>query len=130
MTGSCYADSVSETLDLTAEEFASWLVERAPDRLWSVDGEEQIEQALPLPCSGTELAAELRRRSGRLRLLGPAGSYAEHHRDLGALSSVAYGEGDEIAFRATWLNGGLQDREWFIVTDVLAEEANRSAHAS
>jgi hypothetical protein len=117
-------------LDLTAEEFAKWLVERAPDRLWSVDGEEQIEQALSLPCSGIELAAELKRRGGRLRLLGPAGSYAEHHRDLGALSAVAYCEGDEIVFRATWLNGGSQDREWFIVTDVLAEAANRSAHAS
>lgn len=75
----------------------------SPDRLWSVDGEEQIQQALPLPCSGTELAAEFRRRGGSLRLSGPAGSYAEHHRDLGALSSVAYGEGEEIAFRATWL---------------------------
>ena len=119
-----------ETLDLTAEDLAGWLVERAPDRLWSVDGEEQIEQTLSLPCSGTELAAELRRRGGRLRLSGPAGSYTEHDRDLGALSAVAYGEGDEIAFRATWLKDEATDHEWFITTDVLAEAANRSAQAS
>jgi len=121
---------VSETLDLTAEELAKWLVERAPDRLWSVDGEEQIEETLSLPCPGTELAAELRRRGGRLRLSGPAGSVADNDRDLGTLSPVAYGEGDEIAFRATWLDADSRGREWFIVTDVLAEAANRSANAS
>jgi hypothetical protein len=121
---------MSETLDLTAEEFANWLVERAPERLWGVDGEVQIEMARSLPCTGTELAAELKRRGGRLRLSGPPDAHAEPHRDLGRLSPVAYGKGDEIIFRAAWLNDGNKGREWFIETDLLAEEATRSAHAS
>ena len=121
---------MSATLDLTAEEFARWLIERAPDRLWSVDGEDQIEEALSLPCSGTELAAELGRRGGRLRFSGPTNSVVKQDRALGSLSPVAYVEGDEIAFHVAWLNGGTEGREWLIVTDLLAEEATRSAHAS
>jgi hypothetical protein len=121
---------VSETLDLTAEEFAMWLVERAPERLWGVDGEDQIEMTLSLPCTGTELAAELARRGGRLRFSGPTDAHTEPRRDLGRLSPVAYGQGDEIIFRAVWLNDGNTGREWFIVTDLLAEEATRSARAS
>ena len=121
---------MSATLDLTAEEFANWLVERAPERLWGVDGEDRFAMALFLPCTGTELAAELKKRGGRLRLSGPADTNAKPHRDLGRLSSVAYGKDDEIIFRAAWLNDGNQGREWFIVTDLLAEEATRAAHAS
>ena len=118
---------MSETLDLTADEFAKWLIEQAPDRLWSVEDEVQIEEALSLPCTGTELAAELAKRGGRLRFSGPT---PKPQRDLGLLSSVAYGKGDEIIFRAAWLNDGSKGREWFIVTDLLAEAATRSAHAS
>lgn len=121
---------MSETLDLTAEEFANWLVERAPERLWGVDGEAQIEMARSLPCTGTELAAELKRRGGRLRFSGPPDAHAEPHRDLGRLSLVASGKDDEIIFRAAWLNDGNEGHEWFIETDLLAEEATRSAHAS
>jgi hypothetical protein len=121
---------MSEALDLTAEEFAKWLVERAPERLWGVEGEDQIEMTRSLPCTGTELAAVLARRGGRLRLSGPTDSNATPRRDLGRLSPVAYGKGDEIIFRAVWLNDGNKGREWFILTDVLAEEATRSAQAS
>ena len=120
---------MSETLDLTAEELARWLVERAPDRLWGVDGEDQIERALSVPCSGTELAAELRRRGGRLRLWRPAGSDIKQHRELGFLAPVAEVDGDEITFHAAWLNNEKAGHEWLIVTDLLAEEATRAAHA-
>jgi hypothetical protein len=118
------------TLDLTAQEFGRWLVERAPDRLWGVDDEDQIGQALSLPCTGTELADELQRRGGRLRFKGPADTSARTRRDLGPLSPVAYGHGDEIIFRVSWLNDENEGHPWFIVTDLLAEEANRAAHAS
>jgi len=121
---------MAETLDLTAEELAKWLVERAPERLWGVDGEDQIEMTLSLPCTGTELAAELARRGGRLRLSGPTDEHAEPHRDLGHLSPVAYGKDDEIIFRVAWLNDGKEGREWLIETDLLAEEATRLAQAS
>lgn len=119
-----------QTLDLGADDFAKWLIERAPERLWSIDGEDQIEEALSLPCTGTELAAELKRRGGRLRLSGPTDATAKPRRDLGHLSPLAYGKGDEIMFRAAWLHDGNEGREWLIVTDLLAEEATRSAHAS
>lgn len=121
-----------EDLDLTAEELANWLIERAPDRLWNVEDEDQIEEALSLPCTGTDLAAELRKRGGRLRILGTMDPNALPHRttDLGRLSRFAYGTGDEIMFRVAWLNDGSMGRQWFIVTDLLAEEATRSAHAS
>lgn len=118
------------TMDLTAEELATWLVERAPDRLWAIDGEEQIEMTLFLPCSGTELAAELKRRGGRLRLWNPSGPVTQQRSELGFLSPAANVDGDEISFHAAWLINGKPGREWLIVTDVLAEEATRSAHAS
>lgn len=122
---------MSETQDLTAEEFAKWLVERAPDRLWSVEDEAQIEEALSLPCTGEDLAAELERRGGRLRFSGPLEVQPTMpRRDLGRLSSVAYGKGDEIIFRVAWLDGENQGHRWLILTDLLAEEATRSAHAS
>lgn len=119
-----------ETLDLSAEELANWLNERAPDRLWSVDGEDRIQEALSVPCSGTELAAELRRRGGRLRLIGPTDTTGSQHPELGLLSRVAHVDGDEIALYAAWLNDDVPGREWLIVTDLLAEEATRAAHAS
>lgn len=119
-----------ETLDLTAEELAKWLMEHAPDRLWSVDGEDQIQETLSVPCAGTELAAELRKRGGRLRLLGPTHAAAPQPSELGLLSPVAHVDGDEIALYAAWLNDDGPGREWLIVTDLLAEEAIRSAHAS
>jgi hypothetical protein len=121
---------MSATLDLSAEELAGWLVERAPDRLWSVEGENELEQSLSLPCPGTELAAELLRRGGNVRLRGPAHVRGESGRDLGRLAPVAYGSRDDIVLRATWLRDGSESGEWFIVTDLLAEEATRSAHAS
>ena len=121
---------MSETLDLSADEFAKWLIERAPDRLWSVEGEDQLEKTLSLPCAGRELAAELTRRGGRLRFSGPTDPGAKPDRDLGVLSPVAYGKGDEIIFRAAWVNDKKNDSGWLIVTDVLAEEATRAAHAS
>ena len=124
------SQTMSATIDLTAEEFANWLVEQAPDRLWGVDGEDRIEMTLSLPCPGTELAAELKRRGGRLRLSGPPGANTSPHRDLGRLSLVAYGKDDEIIFRVAWLNDGNEGREWFVETDLLAEEATRAAHAS
>lgn len=119
-----------ETLDLTAEELATWLTEHAPDRLWSVDGEDQIQETLSVPCSAEELAAELKRRGGRIRLLGPTGTIAAQHPELGSLSRVAHIDGDEIALHVAWLNDSGRGREWLIVTDLLAEDANRSAHAS
>jgi hypothetical protein len=121
---------MSATLDLSVEEFAKWLVERAPERLWSVDDEDHIQQALSLPCTGAELAEELEKRRGRLRFLGPQQPSARPRLDLGRLSPVAYGDGDEIIFRVAWLNGDNQGPPWFIETDLLAEEATRSAHAS
>jgi hypothetical protein len=121
---------MSETLDLPVEEFAKWLIERAPDRLWSVEGEDQLEEKLSLPCTGRELAAELTKRGGCLRFSGPTDPSAKPDRDLGVLSSVAYGKGDEIIFRAAWVDDERNASGWLIVTDVLAEEATRSAHAS
>jgi hypothetical protein len=121
---------MSESLDLTAQEFATWLRERAPERLWSVDDEDQIEEALSLPCTSTELATELAKRGGRLRILGPREPDPHQRPELGNLSRFAYGIGDEIIFRVAWLNDGNMSRPWWMVTDLLAEEATRSAHAS
>lgn len=121
---------MAETLDLPAEEFARWLVERAPDRLWSVEGEDQLAETLALPCTGTELAAELGRRGGHLRFSGPADYHPRTDRDLGPLSAVAYGKDDEIILRVAWLDKQNKGREWFIMTDLLAEAATRSAQAS
>ena len=122
--------TMSATLDLSAEELADWLVERAPERLWAIDGEDRFAMALFLPCAGTVLAAELKKRGGRLRLSGPTDANAKPHRDLGRLSSVADGRDDEIIFRAAWLSDGNPGHEWFIETDLLAEEAMRAAQAS
>jgi hypothetical protein len=121
---------MSEMLDLAAEEFAKWLVERAPERLWSVEGENQIEETLSLPCTGRELAAELERRGGRIRFSGPTDPASRSDRDLGFLSPVAYVKGDEIILRAAWVTEGKEGSEWLILTDLLAEEATRSAQAS
>lgn len=117
-------------MDLTAEELATWLVERAPDRLWGVDGEEQIEKNALRTVLGHRARGGAEEAGGRLRLWNPAGSVANPRRELGFLSPVADVDGDEITFHAAWLTDGRPGHEWLIVTDLLAEEATRSAHAS
>lgn len=123
---------MSATLDLPASELAHWLIDYAADRLWSVEGEDSIEQAISLPCAGSELAEEFVRRGGVVRLHGPTTGPMRRRADLGRLSELADGREDdgEIMLRLTWLRDGREGPEWFVVTDQLAEEATRAAHAS
>jgi hypothetical protein len=120
---------MGEPLDITADDFAAWLEQQGKDRFWTVEGEAQIEQSIGLPATAAELARLIRARSGTLRIFAPQVQQTPRP-SLGVLRDLAYGTGDEVIVRAAWLRpDSSSGPQWLILRDLLAEEANQTAHA-
>jgi hypothetical protein len=111
--------------EIEAAEFASWLAERAPDVLWSVDGEEQLAGELSLPCTGEDLAAVIREHGGRIRIELPDNA-APVPGDLTRdnIEEAAEQEDGARIFRLAWVTAHGSDEPWLLVEDTLAKAAS------
>jgi hypothetical protein len=110
---------VSVVID--ANVLAEWLTQRAPDRWWTVDGEEQFGRVLNLPCSGRDLAEALRRHGGSLKVFLPTGrklpaAPAEHVEELAEVDDGAR------VFQLSW--AGREGEPWLLAEDPLAAAAS------
>jgi hypothetical protein len=91
------------SLDIDAAVLADWLAGQASDRFWTVDGEPRIQEMLPLPCSGSDLAAVLKNRGSRVRVFGPDATREASAADLAGWATQ---DEDGLVFELAWLSGG------------------------
>lgn len=111
--------------EIDAGELASWLIERARDVLWSVDGEEQLAGALSLPCTGEDLAVAIREHGGRIQVEPPAGAQiAANELSRADLEGAAEREDGARIFRLAWLSPAGPGEPWLLVEDTLANAAS------
>lgn len=76
-----------EQVVIDANALATWLAKNAADVLWTVDGENNLEAQLDLPCTGSDLATAVRKHGGELLVFVPHhGSLGTSERDPGALA--------------------------------------------
>jgi hypothetical protein len=116
----CYSQHMAISVLIDTNALADWLTQQAPDRWWTVDGEEQLTRVLTLPCSGRDLAATLRRHGGRLNVVLPTGRKppakpAEHLDELAEVD-----EGSRV-FQLSW--AGHEAEPWLLAEDPVAAAA-------
>jgi len=104
-----------EQVVIDAHTLATWLAKAAADVLWTVDGENNLEAQLDLPCTGSALAAAVRKHGGELLVLVPhPGSPGTSERDPGALA-VKDEHGARV-FQLAWTSE--PGHRWVLAEDV------------
>lgn len=98
------------TLDLDTEELASWFERRAPERWWTVDGDDTIPVRTRLPCSGKDLAAYFRKRGGTVRIFLADGVERECVPD--DLEDLGKRYNDSTVFLVAWLSDAGPGEIW------------------
>jgi len=111
---------MTEQVVIDANALATWLAKDAADVLWTVDGENNLEAQLDLPCTGRDLASAVRKHGGELLVLVPHhGSLGPRERDPGVLA-VKDARGARV-FELAWKSE--PDRRWVVAEDVDVEPA-------
>jgi hypothetical protein len=113
-----------ERVVIDANTLATWLAKDAADVLWTVDGEDNLEAQLDLPCTGSDLATAVRKHGGELLVLVPhPGSLGTSVRDPGVLA-VKDEHGARV-FQLAWKSE--PDHRWVVAEDVVDVELAASA---
>jgi len=111
---------VPEQVVINANTLATWLAKYAADVLWTVDGENDLEAQLDLPCTGSDLAAAVRKHGGELLVQVPEhGPPGNHERDPGVLAEKDQ-RGARV-FQLAWTSE--PDHPWLVAEDVDLELA-------
>lgn len=108
---------MSELVVIDADTWAAWLAKDAADVRWTVDGDDNLEAQLDLPCTGSELADAVRKHGGELLMLASPqeqGSQGTRGRDLGELA-VKDARGARV-FQLAWRSE--PGRRWVVAEDV------------
>ena len=108
-----------QLVTIDAALLANWFVKNAPDVLWTVDGETNLEGELDLPCTGSDLANAVRKHGGQLLVLVPHPGSVKTSSDPGLLA-VKDEHGGRV-FQLAWKSD--PKRPWVVAEDVDAEPA-------
>ena len=111
---------------ITSRRLADWLNQYMPQRWWLVDGDPLLTGQLSFPCSSEELAAELERINGLLRIVDlrdRSPILAELIEDIQDLDKFGIPSIDdqEQVFQLRWLEP-VPGPYWFLVDDTKAVE--------
>ena len=103
---------------IDANALATWLAKEAGDIWWTVDGETSLEAQLDLPCTGSDLAAAVRKHGGELLVhFTGHGSPGFSERDPSTLATKD--EHGARVFQLAWKSE--PDHRWVLAEDVDAE---------
>ncbi len=119
---------------LPSSQLADWLEQKGLDVWWTTDYDPVLALRIFCPCTGEEIAAELRKLNRPLLVqdrreppLGKGESITA--RDLDDLVKPLFLDSDPLNGRVLFLNWEGRDDDWALIEDCLTTESERQQAA-
>jgi hypothetical protein len=120
--------------ELPASALANWIERQGEDRWWTVDGDYLLGGLMPLPCTGDELAAQLRRLDRPLFVFDKCRNPAARGQVIGEdqLDERVDRLGDDstTSDRLLYLAWKGSDEPWLLIEDRKTTESERAETAA